>query len=211
MDDLSPPLHALNICRVNLGVVHARMLLGVAAWLIGASAATGGSLLAASVLGQGLAPGGGEQQSVTTVNRALAKEAAERAAAMPRHTVSPKAAHRRPPPRPARHRPPSPAARPSAPPHPPGAAAGTVLTSEGGTLVASCAGTRAYVVSWSPQQGFASTAVIRGPAASARVAFTDGQVTVTMVVSCDAGVPTATATTVSTGNSVISTPASDGD
>ncbi len=71
-----------------------------------------------------------------------------------------------------------------------------MLTSEGGTLVASCAGARAYLVSWSPQQGFWSTGVVRGPAASARVTFTSGQLTVTMIVSCDAGVPAATTTAV---------------
>jgi hypothetical protein len=195
------------------------MLLGVAAWLVGASAATGGSLLAVSVLGQGMAPGGGDEQSVTTVNRALAKEAAERAAAMPRRAVSPKAARGGPPSRaargkaqpPARHAAPAPAARHSAPPPSPGAAGGTVLTSQGGTLVASCAGARAYLVSWSPQQGFGSTGVVRGPATSARVTFTSGQLTVTMVVSCDAGVPTATSTAVSTGDSGTRIPAGDGD
>jgi hypothetical protein len=72
-----------------------------------------------------------------------------------------------------------------------------VLTSPGGTLVASCAGARAYLVSWSPQQGFGSSGVVRGPAATAQVTFTGGQLTVTMVVSCDAGAPTATSTAVS--------------
>jgi hypothetical protein len=196
------------------------MLLGVAAWLVGASAATGGSLLAVSVLGQGMTPGGGDEQSVTTVNRALAKEAAERAAAMPRRAASPKAArggplsrvaHGKAPVPPARRVAPAPAARHSAPPPSPGATGGTVLTSQGGTLVASCAGARAYVVSWSPQQGFGSADVVRGPATNARVTFTSGQSTVTMVVSCYAGVPTATSTTVSTGDTATNTSAGDGD
>ena len=196
------------------------MLLGVAAWLVGASAATGGSLLAVSMLGQGMTPGGGDEQSVTTVNRALAKEAAERAAAMPPRAVPPKAARGGPPSRvarhralvpPARRRAPVPASHRSAPPPSPGATGGTVLTSPGGTLVASCAGARAYLVSWSPQQGFGSTGVIRGPATSARVTFTGGQLTVTRVVSCAAGVPTATSTAVSTGDSGTPTSAGDGD
>jgi hypothetical protein len=196
------------------------MLLGVAAWLVGASAATGGSLLAVSMLGQGMTPGAGDGQSVVAVNRALAKEAAERAAAMPRHGIPPKAARGGPPSRVTRHRarmPPArsgaavPSARRSVPPPSPGATGGTVLTSPGGTLVASCAGARAYLVSWSPQQGFGSTGVVRGPATSARVTFTGGQVTVTMVVSCDAGVPTATSTTMSTGDSGTPTWAGDGD
>jgi hypothetical protein len=195
------------------------MLLGVAAWLVGAIAATGGSLLAVSMLGQGMTPGGGDEQSVTTVNRALAKEAAERAAAVPPRAVPPKAARGAPPSRMTRHRAPvpparrapMPAARRSAPPPSPGATGGTVLTSQGGTLVASCAGARAYLVSWSPQQGFGSTGVVRGPAASARVTFTSGQLTVTMVVSCAASVPTATSTAVSTGDGGTPTSAGDGD
>ena len=188
MNNLRRPLHALNTPRENLGRVHSRVLLAIAAWLVGASAATGGSLLAVSALGLGMNPAAGEQVSVETVNRALAKESAERAAAMPRRSASPSPS-RTAPPAPAAHRSPS-------PPSPP-ATGGTVLTSQGGTLVATCAGTRAYVVSWSPQQGFGSTDVVRGPATNAQVTFTGGQLTVTMVVSCDAGVPTATSTAVS--------------
>jgi hypothetical protein len=192
----------------------------MAAWLVGASAATGGSLLTVSMLGQGMIPSGGDEQSVTAVNRALAKEAAERAAAMPLHGSPPKAARVGPPSGvarhratlpPARHRAPAPAAHRSAPPPSPGATGGTVLTSQGGTIVASCTGARAYLLSWSPQQGFGSTGVVRGPATNARVTFTGGQVTVTMVVSCDAGVPTATSTTVSNGYSSTPTSAGDGD
>jgi hypothetical protein len=86
-----------------------------------------------------------------------------------------------------------------------------LLTSEGGTLVASCAGARAYLVSWSPQQGFGSTDVVRGPAINARVTFIGGQLTVTMVVSCGAGVPTATVTAVGAGGSAVGTFGGDGD
>jgi len=199
--------------------VHSRIFLGVAAWLAGASAATGGSLLAVSMLGQGMTPGAEEQQSVTTVNRALAKEAAERPAVLPRRaisarrSVSPPTSRVAPPPRGApptapRH---SLAARPPAPPPSPGTAGGTVLTSQGGTVVASCAGARAYLVSWSPQQGFGSADVVRGPATNAQVTFIGGQLTVTMVVSCDAGMPTATATAVGTGGSATGTVGGDGE
>jgi hypothetical protein len=179
--------------------VHSRILLGVAAWLVGAIVATGGSLLAVSVLGQGMNPAG-EQVSVETVNRALAREAAERTAAMPRRSVSPSASPTVPPPPKARH---------SAPPPAPVASGGIVLTSPGGTLVASCAGARAYLVSWSPQQGFGSSGVVRGPATKAQVTFTGGQLTVTMVVSCDAGAPTATSTAVS--SAAVSTWGGDGE
>ena len=199
--------------------MHSRIFLGVAAWLVGAIAATGGSLLAVSMLGQGMMPGGEERQSVTTVNRALAKEAAERAAVLPRRAISrrragsPPASRVAPPSPVARHTPPprSPADRPSASPSSPRAAGGTLLTSQGGTLVASCAGARAYLVSWSPQQGFGSSDVVRGPAATAQVTFIGGQLTVTMVVSCDAGLPTATVTAVGTSDSAAGTFGGDGD
>jgi hypothetical protein len=146
------------------------------------TAATVGSLLAVSVLGQGMNPAG-EQVSVETVNRALAKEAAERSAAMPRRSVSPSGSRTAPPPQQARHSVRSPSPRTTG---------GSVLTSEGGTLVASCAGARAYLVSWSPQQGFGTSDVVRGPATRAQVTFTGAQLTVTMVVSCATGAPTAT-------------------
>jgi len=86
-----------------------------------------------------------------------------------------------------------------------------VLTSQGGTVVASCAGARAYLVSWSPQQGFGSADVVRGPATNAQVTFIGGQLTVTMVVSCDAGMPTATATAVGTSGSATGTVGGDGE
>ena len=168
--------------------MHSRILLGVAAWLVGATTATVGSLLAVSVLGQGMNPAG-EQVSVEAVNRALAKEAAERSAAMPHRSASPSPSRTAPSPPKARH---STGAAPST-----GTGGGAVLTSRGGTLVASCAGARAYLVSWSPDQGFGTSGVVRGPAARAQVTFTSTQLTVTMVVTCAAGAPTATTSVVS--------------
>jgi len=182
--------------------VHSRILLGVAAWLVGASVATSGSLLAVSVLGQDLIPVAGEQLSMETVNRALSKEAAERIAAGPRRS------HARPA---SSAAPSSPATRHPAPPASPGTTGGTVLTSAGGTIVASCAGARAYLVSWSPQQGFGSGDVVRGPATSAQVTFTGGQLTVTMIVSCSAGMPTATSTAIGSGGGAAGTWGDDGD
>jgi hypothetical protein len=180
--------------------VRSRLLLGVAAWLGGASAATGCGLLAVNMLGQGVTPAAGERLSVARINQALASEAAERTAVLPRF-VSPRISSSASAPSP-----PAPTARHPAPPAPPGTNAGTVLTSQGGTVVANCAGARAYLVSWSPQPGFGSGGVIRGPATSTQVTFTSGQLTVTMIVSCYAGAPTATATA-----SAVSTGALTGD
>jgi serine/threonine-protein kinase len=72
---------------------------------------------------------------------------------------------------------------------------GTVLTSPGGEVVAACQATGAYLVSWSPLQGYEADDVSRGPAATARVTFSAGKSRVTMTVRCSAGVPSATSTT----------------
>jgi hypothetical protein len=57
--------------------VHRRILFGVAAWLLGAATATAGSLLAISLLGQGITGSSGQLLTQDAVNRALGSEAAE--------------------------------------------------------------------------------------------------------------------------------------
>ena len=162
--------------------MHSRFVLALGAWLIGAAAATGGSLLAVSALGQGLAAAPGQQLSVAAINRALASEAAERNSTTPQPSPSVSPADT---PSPSRHRVTSPAPR---------ATGNTVLTSQGGTVVARCSAGGAYLVSWSPQQGYGASAVTRGPAASAGVTFEGVQQVVAMVVTCPGGVPSANST-----------------
>jgi hypothetical protein len=170
---------------VSLGGVSARFLVGVGAWLLGAAAATGGSLLAVSLLGRGIiAPTASRQLTVAAVNRALASEAAKAAPSSP--TATPPAA---PSPRHSKVRPAMPAT-PAAGPGP--QPTSTVLTSVGGTVVASCGTAGAYLVSWSPQQGYGAAGVIRGPAVTAQAKFSNGQRVVVMKVSCTGGVPSAT-------------------
>jgi len=180
---------------VSLGRVSARFLAGVGAWLLGAAAATGGSLLAVSALGQGLAPTPSQQLTVAAVNQALASEAAE--ATGPAAPIPPVKSSATPlAPRPKKRSPPPsatpPAPSPSPPPAPPPAT--TVLPSAGGTLVARCQPAGAYLVSWSPAQGYEVSWVSRGPAANAKVAFEGSRKLVTMVVSCRGGVPAASTT-----------------
>jgi hypothetical protein len=166
---------------VSLGRVSARFLVGVGAWLVGAGAATGGSLLAVSLLGQSLAPAGTQQLTSAAVNRALASEAAEAVRATP--TLSPSAT---PSPAPTRrnHR-----AKPAAP----AAAqpATTVLTSTGGSVVAECQPAGAYLVSWSANSGYEAIRDTRGPAAKAKVTFSNYHKNVLMVVTCSGGTPSA--------------------
>ncbi len=172
--------------------MHRRILFGVAAWLLGAATATAGSLLAISLLGQGITGNSGQLLTQDAVTRALASEAAEAPpSAAARDTGSPTA--------PARTAPAAsagasgtdvPATDTTTTGSPPGD--GTVLTSAGGEVVASCQAAGAYLISWSPLQGYAADDVNRGPAAAARVTFESTTQRVTMVVSCSAGVPSAT-------------------
>ena len=177
--------------------MHRRILFGVAAWLLGAATATAGSLLAISLLGQGITGNSGQLLTQDAVTRALASEAAEAPpSAAASDTGGPTASA------PARTAPAA-SATPSATDVPaPGQGAdtataspsgdGTVLTSAGGEVVASCQAAGAYLISWSPLQGYEVDGVNRGPAATARVTFESTTQRVTMVVSCSAGVPSAT-------------------
>ena len=175
-----------------------RILAGVGAWLLGAGTATAGSLLAVSLLGQGIADSPGQPLTTAAVNRALARDARESSPADAQtarppaptstSTVTRPAASRPSMTQPARATPA--VSRTSASPSPP-AAVGTVLTSQGGTVLAECRSAGAYLVSWSPTQGYEATGVIRGPAATARVIFESDANSVTMVVSCADGVPAA--------------------
>jgi hypothetical protein len=187
-----------------------RVLAGVGAWLLGVGAATGGSLLAVSLLGQGIATGTSQQLTTAAVNRALAAEASESPGAVPAETSAPSPAPsaRRsyqaqvsqttrsqtgtnPSARASGSRP---AASPSAQATVAAGPASTVLTSSGGTVVADCRPGGAYLVSWSPDPGYEVGSVIRGPAVTARVTFNSAANSVIMAVSCSAGVPTATST-----------------
>jgi hypothetical protein len=179
-----------------------RVLAGVGAWLVGVGAATAGSLLAVSLLGQGIASNASQQLTAAAVNNALAAEASEAQGADP-GTGSPS-----PSPSAARSHQaqsyqdpqvtvatPSASASRSRPASPPSAqpttmAASTVLTSVGGTLVAQCRPSGTFLVSWSPAPGYEAGAVARGPASTAQVAFNSAGNTVTMTVSCSTGVPT---------------------
>jgi len=190
--------------RVRRYGVHRRILFGVAAWLLGAATATAGSLLAISLLGQGITGDPGQLLTQDAVTRALASEAADASpppvTAPSRQVASPSASARTTAPAPARVSATPAATATSAPPDPatttaPAAAdGGTVLTSAGGEVVASCQSAGAYLISWSPLQGYEVDGVIRGPAVTARVTFGPTTVSptaaeVTMLVSCSAGVP----------------------
>jgi hypothetical protein len=187
-----------------LGAVRGRILIvGVSAWLLGAGAATGGSLLAVSLIGQGMTGFTSQQMTGTAVNRVVGADTDEPSAGPTASRPSASQSPARPPVATATATAsPSPAQAVASPSVTPGAAAaspstptasdGTVLTSAGGNVVAACQSAGAYLISWSPQQGYAVGSVDRGPTATAQVTFQSAANSVTMAVTCPAGVPTAT-------------------
>jgi hypothetical protein len=167
-----------------------RALLAVGAWLLGAVGATGGSLVAVSLIGQSITGPSAQQLTVTAINRALAGDGQNAGQPPPAASPSPDpSAPARPhPAAPSRHRtatpaPPAPVSTPSP--------AGTLLSSAGGSVLAVCQAGGVYLVSWSPQPGYEADDVIRGPGVTAQVLFMAGIHGVRMVVSCTGPVPTA--------------------
>jgi hypothetical protein len=63
------------------------------------------------------------------------------------------------------------------------------LASVGGTVIARCSGASAYLVSWSPAQGYELGDVHRGPARFVSAAFESGPTEVRLGVQCVAGIP----------------------
>ena len=161
--------------------VHSRVFLTIGAWLLGAGAATCGSLVAVSLIGQSIGGQAAQPLTASGVNRALA---ADDHGSGPSPTVSPTVRATRP----------GKASRPASPAA--AAPAGTLLSSAGGSVVAVCRPAGAYLISWSPQPGYAADDIARGPAATARVLFETGSQGVSMAVSCTGSVPSASVTSV---------------
>jgi hypothetical protein len=174
---LRQALPALNVASATLGSMRTRTLIATGAWLLGAAAATSGSLLVVSELGEGIAASPGQQQSAAPVlNQAQASHVLPSSSPRSRSQGG--------------------TSRTGGAGRTGGTSAtsGTVLTSSGGTVVARCATAGALLLSWSPQQGFQAGSVVRGPAATTRVVFTATASTVTMAVSCSRGMPSAATT-----------------
>jgi hypothetical protein len=165
--------------------VRSRVLIGVGAWLLGAVAATGGSMFAVNRLDQDLLAQQDRQISVSAVNAELALEKAE----LPSASPSPSASKR---PTATRHR----HARHHARPAPARTLHGVLLASPDGTVVAACERGGAYLMYWSPQQGFEADDVVRGPAPIASVSFRSWSDGIAMHVSCRDGAPVARQVTV---------------
>jgi len=184
--------------------VKSRLLVGVGAWLLGAAAATSGSMIAVNQIAHGLL-GPQTQQLTQAAISANSGDVADRpsasATAIPGHaSASPTARPSRPgASSPARHHKDASGTRSavnvtpsaSAAPSPHQTSAGTLLQSPDGSVTAECQPAGAYLLYWSPDQGFQVDDVVRGPAATARVTFERLGTGVVMRVSCQGGKPVA--------------------
>src|SRR2546421_401831 len=164
--------------------MRTRIVIGSGAWLLGAAAATAGGLYVVSELGEGISASPASQQSSVA---AAAEAQASQAVAQPSS---------------------SPAQRSqgstggksgtggagtggSAASGRTASTSGTVLSSSGGTVVAQCATAGAFLLSWSPQQGFTASSVARGPATTAPVVFTTPASAAATAGACAGGVTSA--------------------
>jgi hypothetical protein len=182
--------------------MRTRIVIGTGAWLLGAAAATAGGLLVVSELGEGIsASPAGQQSSAAAAEQAQASQVA----ALPSSSSA------------ARSRSGTSGQNGAGGAGTGGGSggtastSGTVLSSSGGTVVAQCAATGAFLLSWSPQQGFTASSVARGPATTARVVFAGTASTVTMAVSCTSGVPAAATTVASAAAPPAPAPSPTGD
>jgi len=182
--ELRSSLRFLNLIPASLDAVRSRVLFGAGAWLLGAVAATAGSLLAVEQLGQGMLAQQTTELSVTAVNAKLAAESAEA-------TTRPQASTGSSAPTPSASR----TARSTRPVGrgTPGPTIGTgkVVASQDGTAFAECKPGGAYLVYWTPQNGFEADHVVQGPAAVASVTFRGSTSGVVLKVSCSGGRPVA--------------------
>jgi hypothetical protein len=90
--------------------------------------------------------------------------------------------------------PPTPSPSSAAPPPSVGSPSATSgpprqLASVGGTAVVRCTGPSAYLVSWSPAQGYEADDVHRGPGRTVSVLFRGGGQHVWLAAHCVAGIP----------------------
>ncbi|HTA08511.1 MAG TPA: hypothetical protein VK836_08380 [Streptosporangiaceae bacterium] len=161
--------------------MSSRFLVGLGAWLLGAGIATTGSMIAVHELAHGLLVSQAQQLGAGTAGVGLTAGAASPSPSP--GTPSATASSSRPP---ARRQTMRASASSDAP-----TLAGTLLESGEGSAMADCVASGAYLLYWSPDQGFWAEDVVRGPAGTASVTFRGPGAGVIMRVSCPAGVPVA--------------------
>jgi serine/threonine-protein kinase len=161
-------------------------LASLGAWTVGAGIAVAVGVLALSLIDAGLAAGGSRPVPVDAPV-ALDPSTHPGDSASSADPASPPAGPSPSVSAPSAWAPlasPTASSSPSATPGPP-----HQLSSSGGTVIARCVGTSAYLVSWSPEPEYQVDDTGRGPARIAFVVFVNGLQRVTLAVRCVAGVP----------------------
>jgi hypothetical protein len=154
-----------------------RGLFVVGGWLLAAGIAAAVGVLAVSLLSSSFAGTHVRLLDQQTVARELAEATSS--------GRSPASARPSPPVAP------SPSATPSSRPgrSPASHPVSRSFASPGGTVVSRCTATDAYLVSWTPGQGFETDEHVRGPAKTAYVSFDSDDRKVFVTASCRHGVP----------------------
>lgn len=165
-------------------LVSSRFLAALGAWLLGTATATTGSMVAVNVLAQHLLDPQTLQLTGTTISADPDPESPSPAASATPALRST---------RPAAKATATPTANSGASQPSPNSAAGTLLVFADGSVMATCESAGAYLLYWSPDQGFEVPAddVRRGPAAVASVLFRGQTGSYVMRVTCSGGTPIA--------------------
>ncbi|MEV0349467.1 hypothetical protein AB0H88_27150 [Nonomuraea sp. NPDC050680] len=176
--------------------MSSRAVLAIAAWTATAMGAVGAGLFALSAIGAGIIDRTVEPMTSAQVQAALADAVTDtpRASSTPRPspTATPSTT-----PRASRSPRTSKAPHAWVGPSPTQVTRSAVgaprsLNSEGGNVLARCEQNLAYLVSWTPMQGYRADDARRGPATDVSVQFEAGDRKVTMTVTCRDGRPAAT-------------------
>src|SRR5215472_13053488 len=174
--------------------MRSRFLAIAAAWLLGVVTATAGSFVAVNGIAHGLlgtsarslaaapiqgVPAGGQPSSSQSTPSFSGADDGDNDTATPYLQPSVTATAQ---------------ATPQAAPPPGPASAGSLFTSPGGTVMASCQSGLAYLQYWSPSPGYQADDVIRGPAAQARIGFEHLTSEYVISVTCNGSNPVAKVT-----------------
>jgi hypothetical protein len=174
--------------------VRSGFLIGAGAWALGAVTATTGSMIAVGALAHGLLSP--QTQLLAGAPSSAHLDAGTSASPTPSAvsaSISPSPSAASAEPSPGLSKVAGGAAQQSAAP--------TLLSSADGSVLASCQSGGAYLVYWSPDQGYTANAVTRGPATEAKVTFSNSAGGVVMRVSCSSGTPVAHVFSLSPGPS----------
>jgi hypothetical protein len=165
--------------------VRSRLLVGVGAWLLGAAAATSGSMIAVNQLAHGLL--GAQTQQLTEANLSVN---ADNPAARPVASAPPSGETDDSDDSGSRSAMTA-AGSAAGTPSPGQSLSGKWLQSPGGSVSAVCEVAGAYLQVWSPDPGFEADDWNRGPAAVASVIFQGATNSIGVWVSCVGGKPVA--------------------